>query len=255
MLPPIRPRPDESDLAQEQHLLDRRGQVAQRRRRVGPRSVTRSAGRPCARSVCRSPIACACLSVVERVAARPGSRRRRARRATSCRKRPGLRAALVELAGRVQEARAVAERRRRLRARRGSRARSSATAASNSADRRDVAHDRDVARRRRRRDRRRRARRRRRRRRRCVRRPRAPRLVVSLASCTLGWSNGLIPSTQPATAVANSAKKKIRPRSLGPAGRAASAPAGRRRRSAATRLVVVVGSSASRRWTKTRSSP
>ena len=38
--------------------------------------------------------------------------------------------------------------------------------------------------------------------------------MLSLASCTLGWSNGLIPSTQPATAVANSAKKKIRPRSM-----------------------------------------
>ena len=37
------------------------------------------------------------------------------------------------------------------------------------------------------------------------------RLVLSLASCTLGWSNGLMPSTQPATAVANSAKKKIAP--------------------------------------------
>ena len=42
------------------------------------------------------------------------------------------------------------------------------------------------------------------------------RLVASLASWTLGWSNGLIPSTQPAVAIANSAKKKIRPRSCGP---------------------------------------
>src|SRR5437868_12660892 len=39
--------------------------------------------------------------------------------------------------------------------------------------------------------------------------------VLSLASCTFGWSNGLIPRTQPDTAVANSAKKKIRPRSSG----------------------------------------
>ena len=41
--------------------------------------------------------------------------------------------------------------------------------------------------------------------------------MLSLASCTLGWSNGLIPSAQPATAVANSEKKKIRPRSFAPA--------------------------------------
>jgi hypothetical protein len=40
--------------------------------------------------------------------------------------------------------------------------------------------------------------------------------VVSLATWTSGWSNGLMPSAQPATAVANSAKKKIRPRSSGP---------------------------------------
>ena len=41
--------------------------------------------------------------------------------------------------------------------------------------------------------------------------------MLSFASWTLGWSNGLIPSAQPATAVANSEKKKIRPRSLTPA--------------------------------------
>ena len=40
--------------------------------------------------------------------------------------------------------------------------------------------------------------------------------MLSLASCTFGWSNGLMPSTQPATAVANSAKKKTRPRSDAP---------------------------------------
>ena len=39
--------------------------------------------------------------------------------------------------------------------------------------------------------------------------------MLSLASWTLGWSKGLTPSTQPATATANSAKKKIRPRSIG----------------------------------------
>jgi hypothetical protein len=39
---------------------------------------------------------------------------------------------------------------------------------------------------------------------------------MSLATWTSGWSNGLIASAQPATAVANSAKKKIRPRSSGP---------------------------------------
>ncbi len=40
--------------------------------------------------------------------------------------------------------------------------------------------------------------------------------MLSFASCTFGWSNGLMPSTHPATAVANSAKKKIRPRSAAP---------------------------------------
>jgi hypothetical protein len=40
--------------------------------------------------------------------------------------------------------------------------------------------------------------------------------VLSFASCTFGWSNGLMPSAQPATAVANSEKKKIRPRSAAP---------------------------------------
>src|SRR5215211_5197413 len=42
------------------------------------------------------------------------------------------------------------------------------------------------------------------------------RAVLSFASCTFGWSNGLIPSAQPATAVANSVTKKIRPRSAAP---------------------------------------
>ena len=41
-------------------------------------------------------------------------------------------------------------------------------------------------------------------------------LVLSLASWTFGWSNGLISSAQPATATANSARKKIRPRSAAP---------------------------------------
>ena len=40
--------------------------------------------------------------------------------------------------------------------------------------------------------------------------------MLSFASCTFGWSNGLIPSAHPTTAVANSAWKKIRPRSEAP---------------------------------------
>jgi hypothetical protein len=39
-------------------------------------------------------------------------------------------------------------------------------------------------------------------------------LALSLASCTFGWSNGLMPSTHPATAVANCAMKNRRPRSV-----------------------------------------
>ena len=40
--------------------------------------------------------------------------------------------------------------------------------------------------------------------------------MLSFASWTFGWSNGLISSAQPATATANSVRKKIRPRSAGP---------------------------------------
>ena len=40
--------------------------------------------------------------------------------------------------------------------------------------------------------------------------------VASLASATLGWSNGLISNTQPITATANSLRKKRFPRSVGP---------------------------------------
>ncbi len=40
--------------------------------------------------------------------------------------------------------------------------------------------------------------------------------MLSLASCTFGWSNGLISSAQPATAIANSETKNSRPRSAGP---------------------------------------
>ena len=79
--------------------------------------------------------------------------------------------------------------------------------------------------------------------------------MLSLASWTLGWSNGLISSAQPATAVANSEKKNMRPRSVAPFAVSvtvgcpalASASSAEARRGS--------GSSASRRWTKTRSSP
>ena len=41
-------------------------------------------------------------------------------------------------------------------------------------------------------------------------------LVLSLAACTLGWSKGLISSTQPTTAVASSKSTMMRPRSAAP---------------------------------------
>ena len=79
--------------------------------------------------------------------------------------------------------------------------------------------------------------------------------VLSFASWTLGWSNGLIPSAQPATAVANSEKKKIRPRSVAPF--AVSVIVGWPALASASRAEARrgSGSSASRRWTKTRSFP
>ena len=79
--------------------------------------------------------------------------------------------------------------------------------------------------------------------------------VLSFASCTLGWSNGLLPRTQPPTAVANSAKNMIRPRSSGPSKSTVSVgcPAFASSISGVTKP----GSGASLRWRwmKTRSAP
>ena len=74
---------------------------------------------------------------------------------------------------------------------------------------------------------------RRRRRTRAPSRTRAPLAVLSFASCTLGWSNGLISSAQPATATANSARKKIRPEVDGAVRRRTSGSGDRRRRAPA----------------------
>ena len=85
-----------------------RARPARRRgRRRGGRAGT---GRPCAASDARSPSAWASMST-PKVSLRPGMGRSSGWPATSCRKQPDGRAALVQLAGRVQEARAVAERR------------------------------------------------------------------------------------------------------------------------------------------------
>ena len=82
------------------------------------------------------------------------------------------------------------------------------------------------------------------------------RAVLSFASCTFGWSNGLIPSAQPATAVANSAKKKMRPRSPAPPLNDSVAVGCPARPSASIfASMSSSGSSSLRRYANTRSSP
>ena len=185
-------------------------------RRPGRRrsSVTRSAGRSCARSVSRSPIG---LGVLEAGEAVGGARDLDVGLGVvdELQEAPGRRAALVQLAGRVQEARAVAERRRRRASRRGPPCAARSPPRRRPRDGCDVAHHRQVARRRRGRTAARAARRRRRRAG-PPRPPPGPARSRPWPPATLGWSNGLIPSTQPATAIANSAKKNSRPRSVGP---------------------------------------
>ena len=79
--------------------------------------------------------------------------------------------------------------------------------------------------------------------------------MLSLASCTFGWSKGLIPSTQPDTAVANSAKKKIRPRSAGPSAVSVNVGWPAFASSAMSPAKPASGDSFCWMWTKTRSSP
>ena len=79
--------------------------------------------------------------------------------------------------------------------------------------------------------------------------------MLSFASCTSGWSNGLIASAQPATAVANSAKKKIRPRSPAPAAVSVTVGCPAAANAATASAWRGSGASASRRCTNTRSGP
>ena len=195
MLPPILPSPTKP-ICVTVVLLDPRGQRAQRARGVIALQPHALGGQPELAQRLQVADRLRVLERGERVGA-PGISTSRGPSWSSCRKRPVVRPALVELAGGVQEARAVAERGRRARAR-ADRARAArATASSNSRRGLHVGHDRDVVRRRARRAAARAAPRRRRRRRRgssprrfVARRARA--LVASLACCTLGWSNGLI---------------------------------------------------------------
>ena len=176
----------------------------------GPSTSTRTTSRPCARSVCMSPERLRVLQVLERVAG-VGDLHVVGAALVELDEQAVRGAALVVLPGRVEVARPVAERGRALRALAQLACAARSAAASYSSD--------------------------------GVTKPRIAmyfggsalasrsssepgsssgrpsfriRAVLSFASCTFGWSNGLIPSAQPATAVANSAKKKIRPRSPAP---------------------------------------
>ena len=129
------------------HLRPFRRSVSSRSAAAGssPASVTRSAGRSWERSVSRSPIACACLSRVKAKSA-SGMSTSALGVVQQLQEHALRRAALVQLAGGVQEARAVAERRRRVR-RVADRGAQLLDGLVDLGRRREVAHDREVVRR------------------------------------------------------------------------------------------------------------